>query len=148
RLAGERSEGSLQVIGTWVVGADDDADEHCRRNLCLGQGDGPVISCRGGWEWGRARLPEVRFQFDNAFCGSVPCPHDETAAVRPARAGEVPVSGVRTPPVEMSLRPLRVAILTTDNRENDRDYGVPRPYFGTAPAALLEGFQQTPEVEI
>jgi glycosyltransferase involved in cell wall biosynthesis len=43
---------------------------------------------------------------------------------------------------------MRVAILTTDSREHYRDYGNPRPYFGTAPAALLEGFQQTPEVEI
>ncbi len=44
---------------------------------------------------------------------------------------------------------IRVAILTTDSREHFKDYANPRPYFGTAPEALLEGFQTMPnEVEI
>lgn len=32
-----------------------------------------------------------------------------------------------------------VAILTTDNREFEKNYGCERPYFGTAPAALFQG---------
>lgn len=35
---------------------------------------------------------------------------------------------------------MRIAILTTDNRENDRNYSAPAPYFGTAPSGLLAGF--------
>ena len=34
---------------------------------------------------------------------------------------------------------LKLAFLTTDNREHDHNYSAPSPYFGTAPAALLEG---------
>ena len=45
------------------------------------------------------------------------------------------------------MRPLRVAILTTDKRDHDRDYANAVPGFGTAPAALLEGLAQCPEVE-
>jgi len=35
---------------------------------------------------------------------------------------------------------MKLALLTTDNRENNRDYAAPAPYFGTAPAGLLQGF--------
>ena len=43
---------------------------------------------------------------------------------------------------------LRVAILTTDKRESERDYAPPVPGFGTAPTALLRGFAQLPGVEV
>jgi len=42
---------------------------------------------------------------------------------------------------------MKITILTTDSREHFRDYSNPNPGFG-APAALLEGFAQLPEVEI
>jgi len=40
---------------------------------------------------------------------------------------------------------MRLALLTTDNREHFKDYGNPEPYFGTAPEALLEGFKLMPK---
>jgi glycosyltransferase involved in cell wall biosynthesis len=43
---------------------------------------------------------------------------------------------------------MKVAVLTTDNREDYKDYGAAAPYFGTAPEALLQGFALLPEVEI
>jgi len=43
---------------------------------------------------------------------------------------------------------MTVVQLTTDNREPFRQYHKPRPWFGAAPAALLEGFEQTPEVQV
>jgi glycosyltransferase involved in cell wall biosynthesis len=43
---------------------------------------------------------------------------------------------------------IKVAFLTTDNRDMQRDYGTPVPHFGTAPEALLEGFKQRPELEV
>jgi len=43
---------------------------------------------------------------------------------------------------------LKVAILATDNRENDHNYLAPSPYFGTAPSALLEGFSNLPNLEV
>jgi glycosyltransferase involved in cell wall biosynthesis len=43
---------------------------------------------------------------------------------------------------------MKVAIITTDNREHFKDHGKPVPYFGTAPEALLQGFAQLPEVEV
>lgn len=43
---------------------------------------------------------------------------------------------------------MKIALLTTDNREPFKDYGNPRPWFGTAPEALLQGFAQLPEVEV
>jgi len=46
------------------------------------------------------------------------------------------------------VKPLRVAILTSDNRDHDRDYGNPVPYFGTAPEALLQGLALVPEIEV
>src|SRR5215472_829716 len=35
---------------------------------------------------------------------------------------------------------MKIAILTTDNRERFKDYSHPTPYFGPAPEALLQGF--------
>lgn len=43
---------------------------------------------------------------------------------------------------------MKVAILTTDNREHFKQYDRPEPFFGTAPEALLQGFAETSEVEI
>lgn len=43
---------------------------------------------------------------------------------------------------------MRIAFLTTDNREPFLDHANPRPWFGTAPAALLQGFAQLPDVEV
>jgi glycosyltransferase involved in cell wall biosynthesis len=43
---------------------------------------------------------------------------------------------------------MRVAILTAEKREADKDYSNPTPAFGTAPAALLQGFAMLPEVEV
>lgn len=43
---------------------------------------------------------------------------------------------------------MKIAILTTDNREHYGDYANPSPHFGTAPEALLEGFAQLPQVEV
>ena len=44
--------------------------------------------------------------------------------------------------------PMRVAILTTDNRENDRRYDLTAPYFGTAPTGLLSGFAMLADEEL
>lgn len=44
--------------------------------------------------------------------------------------------------------PLKIAFLTTDNRQPFREYDNPQPWFGTAPEALLRGFVELPEVEI
>lgn len=43
---------------------------------------------------------------------------------------------------------MRIAILTTDNREHGKDYTAEAPYFGTAPEALLQGFAQLGGVEV
>jgi glycosyltransferase involved in cell wall biosynthesis len=43
---------------------------------------------------------------------------------------------------------MKVAILTTDNRQHGREYHKPAPWFGTAPEALLQGFAQFPEIEV
>jgi len=43
---------------------------------------------------------------------------------------------------------MRIALLTTDSREHFREYINPKPYFGTAPGALLEGFAQLPKLEV
>jgi glycosyltransferase involved in cell wall biosynthesis len=43
---------------------------------------------------------------------------------------------------------MKIAIITTDNREHFKEYARPRPYFGTAPEALLQGFAQLAEVEV
>lgn len=43
---------------------------------------------------------------------------------------------------------MKIAVITTDNRQHDRNYSATTPYFGTAPEALLQGFAQLPEHEI
>ncbi|HRR64898.1 MAG TPA: glycosyltransferase family 4 protein [Candidatus Paceibacterota bacterium] len=43
---------------------------------------------------------------------------------------------------------MKVAFLTTDNRNEYKNYGAPAPYFGAAPTALLQGLAQVPEVEV
>ena len=43
---------------------------------------------------------------------------------------------------------MKIVQLTTDAREHHKDYGNPRPFFGTAPAALLQGFAGQAGVEI
>lgn len=43
---------------------------------------------------------------------------------------------------------MKIAVLTTDNREPFKDYGNPAPHFGTAPEALLQGFAQLSDVEV
>lgn len=45
-------------------------------------------------------------------------------------------------------RPLKVAMILSDDREAHRRYEVPEPYFGPAPSALLDGLRQTPGVEV
>jgi glycosyltransferase involved in cell wall biosynthesis len=43
---------------------------------------------------------------------------------------------------------LKIAFLTTDSREHFRDYQNETPYFGTAPAALLQGFEALGEPQV
>ncbi len=43
---------------------------------------------------------------------------------------------------------MKLALLTSDARESFRDYGKPAPIFGTAPAALLEGFADQPALQV
>jgi glycosyltransferase involved in cell wall biosynthesis len=43
---------------------------------------------------------------------------------------------------------MKIAIITTDNREDRRDYAATVPYFGAAPEALLQGFAGMPELEV
>jgi glycosyltransferase involved in cell wall biosynthesis len=43
---------------------------------------------------------------------------------------------------------MRIAILTTDDREHEKNYAHPLPYFGTAPEALLQGFRSLPQAEV
>ena len=43
---------------------------------------------------------------------------------------------------------MKVAFLTTDNRDQFKDYAAATPYFGPAPEALLEGFALLPDVEV
>ena len=43
---------------------------------------------------------------------------------------------------------MKIALLTTDNREPFREYHKPEPWFGTAPEALLQGFARLPELEV
>ena len=40
---------------------------------------------------------------------------------------------------------MKIAFLTTDNREQQARYELEQPFFGTAPAAILEGLQQFPD---
>ena len=43
---------------------------------------------------------------------------------------------------------MKIALVTTDNREPFKDYACATPYFGTAPEALLQGFAQLGEPEV
>ena len=43
---------------------------------------------------------------------------------------------------------MKIAILTTDNRQHYHEYGKSAPCFGTAPEALLQGFARLPEIEV
>ena len=43
---------------------------------------------------------------------------------------------------------MKIALLTTDNRQPFRQYEKPEPFFGTAPEALLQGFKQLPDLEV
>jgi glycosyltransferase involved in cell wall biosynthesis len=48
----------------------------------------------------------------------------------------------------LSFMRVKVAFLTTDNREHFKDYSAPAPYFGTAPEAVLEGMKSLPDLEV
>jgi glycosyltransferase involved in cell wall biosynthesis len=43
---------------------------------------------------------------------------------------------------------VKIALITTDNRQDDHTYHLPAPYFGTAPEALMQGFAVLPELEV
>jgi glycosyltransferase involved in cell wall biosynthesis len=43
---------------------------------------------------------------------------------------------------------MKIAILATDNREMSKRYDLPEPYFGTAPEALLQGFEMLDGIEV
>jgi glycosyltransferase involved in cell wall biosynthesis len=43
---------------------------------------------------------------------------------------------------------MKVAVITTDNRQHYQTYGAPIPTFGAAPEALLQGFALMPELEV
>jgi glycosyltransferase involved in cell wall biosynthesis len=43
---------------------------------------------------------------------------------------------------------MKIALLTTDGREVCKDYDTPAPHFGSAPAALMQGFALMPELEV
>ncbi len=43
---------------------------------------------------------------------------------------------------------MKIALLTTDNREHYRSYSETAPHFGTAPEGLMQGFARLPEVEV
>src|SRR2546429_3020739 len=43
---------------------------------------------------------------------------------------------------------MKIVILTTDNRDQFKEYQMPAPFFGPAPEALLQGFTNLPDAEI
>ena len=43
---------------------------------------------------------------------------------------------------------MKVAFLTTDNREHYKDYSTPMPHFGTAPEAVLQGLSRIDGIEL
>jgi glycosyltransferase involved in cell wall biosynthesis len=45
-------------------------------------------------------------------------------------------------------KPLNVAMITSDLRDDLRQYAGPRPIFGYAPTALLQGFENNPDCEV
>jgi glycosyltransferase involved in cell wall biosynthesis len=48
----------------------------------------------------------------------------------------------------MNERPIRVAMMIADERDEKQEWALPRPYFGTAPTALLEGMAGLPGLEL
>src|ERR1041384_5394822 len=48
----------------------------------------------------------------------------------------------------VQLIPMRVAVVTTDARGSLVPADLPRPVFGTAPEALIQGFASLPEAEV
>ena len=66
-----------------------------------------------------------------------------------ATAGKNSVAAAGWKPESLrQLNGMRIALLTTDNREDRKDYGNPAPHFGSAPEALLQGFAQIPSLEV
>jgi glycosyltransferase involved in cell wall biosynthesis len=55
---------------------------------------------------------------------------------------------LRSRPPFIKESPVKIVVLTTDNREAFRGYDKPAPYFGTAPEALLQGLAAFPEAEV
>jgi glycosyltransferase involved in cell wall biosynthesis len=47
-----------------------------------------------------------------------------------------------------AARDMVIAQLTTDNRQDRKEFGKPQPWFGTAPEALLQGFSRIPDVRV
>src|ERR1700685_865443 len=43
---------------------------------------------------------------------------------------------------------MRIAFLTTDNRQQLKQFDKPEPFFGTAPEAILQGFAMLPDAEV
>src|SRR5579884_1479084 len=43
---------------------------------------------------------------------------------------------------------MKIALLTTDNRQHNKQYDAPAPQFDAAPEALLQGFSAMPELEV
>ncbi|PWU18103.1 MAG: hypothetical protein C5B50_09905 [Verrucomicrobia bacterium] len=43
---------------------------------------------------------------------------------------------------------MKIAFVTTDNRDQVRNYSAPDPIFGPAPSSLLQGFAMLPEAEV
>jgi glycosyltransferase involved in cell wall biosynthesis len=43
---------------------------------------------------------------------------------------------------------VKIALITTDNREHFREYTRTEPYFGAAPEALLQGFSELKDIEV
>jgi glycosyltransferase involved in cell wall biosynthesis len=43
---------------------------------------------------------------------------------------------------------MKIAFITTDNRQHFKTYGAKAPHFGTAPEALLQGFAAIPDLEV
>ena len=51
-------------------------------------------------------------------------------------------------PEDSTQRPLRIALITTDDRQHYGQFERETPFFGTAVQALLDGFQGLPEVHV
>src|ERR1043166_5984622 len=46
------------------------------------------------------------------------------------------------------MGPIKIALLTTDNRDPFKKHNLPAPFFGPAPDALLQGLELLPELEV